>query len=160
MLPEGKGCRGSGSGCERRSLPELARCVPGSHPRHGAPRPRTERPASGAQPRRSRLQTGPAPAVWLAGVFHEAGEDPRLPSCCAPGLSPPDIRPRALGLHTPPVWASAMAQTVKKAPAMQETRLQSLCPEDPLEAGLATHSGILAWRLPWTEEPGVLRSQS
>ena len=43
-------------------------------------------------------------------------------------------------------------------PAMQETRVQSLGPEDPLEKGMATHSSILAWRIPWTEEPGELQS--
>ena len=43
---------------------------------------------------------------------------------------------------------------VKHLPAMQETRVQSLGLEDPLEKGMATHSSILAWRIPWTEEPG------
>ena len=47
---------------------------------------------------------------------------------------------------------------VKNLPAMQETRLQSLGREDTLEKGMATHSSILAWRIPWTEEPGGLRS--
>ena len=51
-----------------------------------------------------------------------------------------------------------MAQTVKKLPALQETRVQSLGQEDPLEKGMATHSNILAWRIPWTEEPGGLQS--
>ena len=51
-----------------------------------------------------------------------------------------------------------MAQTVKNPPAMQETRVQSLDREDPLEEVLATHSSILAWRTPWTEEPGRLQS--
>ena len=51
-----------------------------------------------------------------------------------------------------------MAQTVKKLPAMQETQVQSLGPEDPLEKGMAIHSSILAWRIPWTEEPGGLQS--
>ena len=50
------------------------------------------------------------------------------------------------------------AQTVKSLPAMQETRVQSLGQEDPLEKGVATHSSILAWRIPWTEEPGGLQS--
>ena len=45
---------------------------------------------------------------------------------------------------------------VKNPPAMQETRVQSLGREDPLEKGLATHSSILAWTIPWTEEPGGL----
>ena len=43
-------------------------------------------------------------------------------------------------------------------PAMQETRVQSIGQEDPLEKGMATHSSILAWRIPWTEEPGRLQS--
>ena len=42
----------------------------------------------------------------------------------------------------------------KNPPAMQETGVQSLSQEDPLEKGMATHSSILAWRIPWTEEPG------
>ena len=46
---------------------------------------------------------------------------------------------------------------VKNPPAMQETWVQSLCQEDPLEKGMATHSSILAWRLPWIEEPGGLQ---
>ena len=49
-----------------------------------------------------------------------------------------------------------MTQTIKSLPAMQETQVQSLGGEDPLEKGTATHSSILAWRIPWTEEPGVL----
>ena len=51
-----------------------------------------------------------------------------------------------------------MAQTVKNLPAMQETQVQSLGREDPLEKGMATHSSILAWRISWTEEPGELQS--
>ena len=47
---------------------------------------------------------------------------------------------------------------VKNLPAMQETQIQSLGEEDPLEEGMATHSSILAWRIPWTEEPGRLYS--
>ena len=47
---------------------------------------------------------------------------------------------------------------VKNLPMMQETLIQSLSQEDPLEMGMATHSGILAWRIPWTEEPGGLKS--
>ena len=49
---------------------------------------------------------------------------------------------------------SPVAQLVKNLPAMQETLVQFLCWEDPLEEGMATHSSILAWRIPWTEEPG------
>ena len=47
---------------------------------------------------------------------------------------------------------------VKDLPAMQETQVQSLGQEDPLEKGMATHSGILAWKIPWTEKPGGLQS--
>ena len=45
---------------------------------------------------------------------------------------------------------------VKKLPAVQETQVKSLIQEDPLEEKLTTHSSILAWRIPWTEEPGGL----
>ena len=55
-------------------------------------------------------------------------------------------------------WASLLAQMVKNLPTMQKTRVQSLAWEDPLEKGMATRSSILAWRLPWTEEPGRIRS--
>ena len=51
-----------------------------------------------------------------------------------------------------------MAQAVKYPPAMQETWVQSLGWEDPLEKEMVTHSRILAWRIPWTEEPGGLKS--
>ena len=56
------------------------------------------------------------------------------------------------------VGASLVAQLVKNLPAMQETQVQSLGHEDPLEKGMVTHSSILAWRIPWTEEPGGLQS--
>ena len=56
------------------------------------------------------------------------------------------------------VWASLVAQMVKNLPAMQETRVWSLGWEDILEKEMATHSSILAWRIPWTEEPGGLQS--
>ena len=51
-----------------------------------------------------------------------------------------------------------MAQRVKNLPAMQETGVRFLGWEDPLEEGMATHSSVLAWRIPWTEEPGGLQS--
>ena len=50
-----------------------------------------------------------------------------------------------------------MAQLVKDLPAKRETWVRSLGQEDPLEKGMATHSSILAWRVPWTEEPGRLQ---
>ena len=56
------------------------------------------------------------------------------------------------------VEASQVVQMVKNLPAMQETLVQSLGLEDPLEKGMATHSSILTWRILWTEEPGGLQS--
>ena len=55
-------------------------------------------------------------------------------------------------------WASLVVQMVKNLPAIQETRIRSLGQEDPLEKEKATQSSILAWRIPWTEEPGRLQS--
>ena len=54
--------------------------------------------------------------------------------------------------------ASLVVQMVKNLPAMQETGVQFLGQEDTLKKGMATHSSILAWRIPWTEEPGGLQS--
>ena len=53
-------------------------------------------------------------------------------------------------------WASLVAQTVKNLPAVQETRVQSLGWEEPLEKAVVTHSSILAWKISWTEESGGL----
>ena len=58
----------------------------------------------------------------------------------------------------PTLGASLVAQMVKNLPAMQETWVQTLGREDPLEKEMATYSSILPWRIPWTEEPG--RTQS
>ena len=55
-------------------------------------------------------------------------------------------------------WGSLVAQTVKNLLAMWKIWVQSLGREDPLEKGMATQSSILAWRIPWTEEPGGLQS--
>ena len=54
--------------------------------------------------------------------------------------------------------ASLVAQRLKRLPPTWETRVRSLGREDPLEKEMATHSSILAWRIPWTEEPGGLQS--
>ena len=54
--------------------------------------------------------------------------------------------------------ASLVAQMVKNLPAMQETWIRSLGQEDPLEKEMATHYSILAWKIPWTEEPGGVKS--
>ena len=65
-------------------------------------------------------------------------------------------------LGSPPniyiVWASLVSQMVKNLPAIQETQVRSLGQEDPLEKEMATHSSILAWKIPWVEEPGGLQS--
>ena len=65
---------------------------------------------------------------------------------------PPQLRPQLSGM------LSLVAQIVKNLPAMQETWVRSLGREDPLEKEMATHSSILAWRIPWTEELGELYS--
>ena len=64
-----------------------------------------------------------------------------------------------LRFHMPvahPKMYRASLVSVKNLPAMSETQVQSLAWEDPLEKGMATHSRILPWRIPWTEEPGGL----
>ena len=61
-------------------------------------------------------------------------------------------------LHCQYEGASLVAQAEKNLPAMQETQVQSLGQEDPPEKETATHSSTLAWRIPWTEEPGGLQS--
>ena len=65
-----------------------------------------------------------------------------------------------MSIYDNPAWARAspVAQTIKILPAMQETQVWSLGREDPLEKEMATHPSILAWRFPWTEEPGELQS--
>ena len=60
--------------------------------------------------------------------------------------------------HVHMQWTSLVAQTVKSLPIMRETWVQSLGREDPLEKEMATHSSILAWKIPWMEEPGRLQS--
>ena len=60
--------------------------------------------------------------------------------------------------HIKAIRASLVAKRLKRLPAMQETRVQSLGREDPLEKEMATHSSILAWRIPWMEEPCRLQS--
>ena len=69
-------------------------------------------------------------------------------------------RPHSASFSAPPLnsGASQVAQTVKSLPVMRETWVWSVGWEDPLEKGMVTHSGILAWRTPWTEYPGGLQS--
>ena len=69
-----------------------------------------------------------------------------------------DLTPQSLMSNSGIFGASLVAQLVKNLPAMQETWVQFLGWEDPLEKEMATHSSILAWRIPWTEEPGRLQS--
>ena len=61
-----------------------------------------------------------------------------------------------VGLHRN--MASLVAQVVRNLPTVQETRVQFLGWDDPLEKGMTTYSSILAWRIPWTEKPGELQS--
>ena len=77
-----------------------------------------------------------------------------------PGSSPRSGRyPReGTGFPLQYSWAFLVAQTVKNPPAMQETWVRYLGWEDPLEEGMETHSSILTWRIPCTEEPGRLQS--
>ena len=66
------------------------------------------------------------------------------------------MHPTYSGTDKASIWVFPVAQMVKSLPAMQETPVWSLGQEDPLEEEIATHSSILAWRIPWTEEPGGL----
>ena len=77
-----------------------------------------------------------------------------------PGLISGSGRSPGEGMGYPLQYSQAylVAQTVKNPPAMRETWVQSLGWENPLEKGMATHSSILAWRIPWIEEPGGLQS--
>ena len=74
--------------------------------------------------------------------------------CCFEGFSLVAVRGYSLVI----LRLLLVAQLVKNLPATQETWVRSLGPEDPLEQEMATHSSILAWRIPWTEEPGRLHS--
>ena len=65
---------------------------------------------------------------------------------------------QAFELSQDVVLASLIAQMVKNLPAMQETQVQSLGQEDPLEKGMTIHSSILTWRIPWTKELGGIQS--
>ena len=76
------------------------------------------------------------------GLIHGSGRSPR----------------EGIGYPLQYSWTSLVAQMVKKLPTMWETRVWSLAWEDTLEEGMATHCSILAWAIPWTEEPGGLQS--
>ena len=92
-------------------------------------------------------------AIWLSGKESacNTGNPGSIPGS---GRSPEE----GIGYPLWYSWASLVAQMVKNPPAMQETWVRSLGWEDPLEEGTATHSSILAWKIPWTEEPCRLQS--
>ena len=73
------------------------------------------------------------------------------------GLNHSKMELPTFSLGIPPK-ASLVAHSIKSSPTMQETQVRSLSQEDPLEKELATHSSMLAWEIPWTEEPGGLQS--
>ena len=104
---------------------------------------------------RDRLPT----PVFLGFPCGSAGKES---ACNAgdPGSIPGSRRSPGEGIGYPfqCSWASLVVQLVKNVPSMQETRIRPLGWEDPLEKGMAPHSSILAWRIPWTEEPGGLQS--
>ena len=75
-----------------------------------------------------------------------------------PGLIPGPGRFAGEWMGYPYSCASFVAQLIKNLPAMWDTSVQSLGGEEPLEKGMATHSSILAWKIPWIEEPGGLQS--
>ena len=92
-------------------------------------------------------------ACWRSNIMH--GEKRSL------GSSSFGFEPKICSLHYVGLlvnWASLVAQMVKNLPAMQDTWVWSLGGKDPLEKGMATHSSILSWRIPRTEEPGGLQS--
>ena len=80
----------------------------------------------------------------------------KLPAMQVQSLGQDDSLEKGLGYPLQYSWASLVAQMVKNPPAMQEIRVQSLGRKDPLEESVATHSNILAWRIPWAKEPGGL----
>ena len=113
---------------------------------------------------------------WLICLYHwyiysyvvvlyqdfPGNSDSEEPACNAgdPSLIPGPRRSPGEGRGWPlqDSWASLVAQTVTNPPAMRETVVWSLGWEDPLEEGMASYSRIVAWRIPWTEEPGGLQS--
>ena len=76
---------------------------------------------------------------------------PAMQEMQVPSLDQEDILEKGIATRS---RAFLVAQTVKILPIMQETWVRSLCREDALEKEMATHSSILAWEIPWTEEPG------
>ena len=95
----------------------------------------------------------------LAGEFFTTEPSGKPYTCTVSGNSELNLNSDALfGYWSAGTGASLMAQWVKNLPAVQEMRVQSLGGEDPLEKEMATHSSILAWKIPWTEETRRLQS--
>ena len=94
----------------------------------------------------------------LAGGFFTSEPLGNLGELCPGPVSHPFFVTFLVWPPAPGHWTTLVAQAVKCLPTMQETRFQSLGGEDPLEKEMATHSSTLAWRIPWTEEPGGLQS--
>ena len=86
------------------------------------------------------------------------GASGKEPACQCRRHKRPGLDPWARKIPWRKAWQPPMTQMVKNLPAVQETWVQSLGREDPLEKDMATHFSILAWRIPWTEEPGGLQS--
>ena len=97
--------------------------------------------------------------MYFSGIkgIHHAGQPPLLFGSRT-FSSPPKKTPHQLSSCFQFFQTSLVAQTVKRLPTMRETRVQSLGREDLLEKEVVTHSSILAWKIPWTEEPGRLQS--
>ena len=100
------------------------------------------------------MASGPITSWQIDGETVETGSDFIFlgSKITADGDCSHEIKRRLL------VAASLLAQMVKRLPAMRETQVRFLGWEDPLEKGMATHSSILSWRIPWTETPGGLQS--
>ena len=98
--------------------------------------------------------------LLLRGFTGSSGGKESTYNTGVPGLIPELGRSLGEGIGYPLQysWASLVAQMVKNPPAMRETWIQSLGWEDPLEEGMATHSSVLAWKIPGMGEPGGLPS--
>ena len=97
---------------------------------------------------------------WASTAFYRSTEagDNRIERLECKGRESEESWLILFWIYRSPLGVSQMAQWVKNLSAMQETPVRFLGQEDPLEEGMATHSRIVAWRIPWTEEPGGLQS--
>ena len=106
----------------------------------------------GGQPKKEIVQSCPTLCNPMEGFPDSSVGKESIFNAGDPSLIPGSGRSPGEGIGHPLQysWASLMAQLVKNPPSMQETWVRSLGWEDPLEKGMATHSSILAWRIPWT----------